>query len=401
MVRGIVLAIASFVFCLTAAADDAELNRIYGRGVHQFYRGNLSEAESLFSEAIGAGTKDPRVYYFRGLIQAKRGGSYAAEADFRMGANLEYSKKARRVDVGRALERVQGSVRKQIEEIRADVRLNGSDLDRPAPIVVPQANPPKTTPGNEVPAPYDLLEQPRAIPATPLTPATPIEPEPAIPSDEAAPTDEASPADSMDDPSDAMAEEPADESSSETEDSESLDSTETVPSDSEELPADEGADGALDANPADSQLEEPLSDEAPSDVFPAADETDGSSTLEEDSSATDTTLEDAPAMEADGDAEETAADAEMAPATEEEPEALSDAADGLEAEGEEMPSSEELPAETPDSTSEPAAMEEGLEADEGADASGDAEGSSTDAQSEDAAAGEMDADDEEEPDLGG
>ncbi|MEQ1827190.1 MAG: hypothetical protein ABL921_14640 [Pirellula sp.] len=97
------------------------LDEMYGQAVHSFYRGDVFRAEELLNEVIGAGSMDPRPYFFRGLCQA-RSGVEAGMADFDRGAELEMEGK-KVVNVGKALERIQGPVRVQIEKARSKARL--------------------------------------------------------------------------------------------------------------------------------------------------------------------------------------------------------------------------------------------------------------------------------------
>jgi hypothetical protein len=94
---------------------------MYGQAVHSFFRGDAFRAEQLLNEVIGAGSFDPRPYYFRGLCQSIQGVE-ASTADFERGAELEMEGK-KVVNVGKALERVQGPARMEIERIRSKARL--------------------------------------------------------------------------------------------------------------------------------------------------------------------------------------------------------------------------------------------------------------------------------------
>ena len=60
---------------------------------------------------VEGGSKDPRVFYFRGLTYLKLGRPQDAAMDFRKGAELESKDINRFYNVGKALERVQGSAR--------------------------------------------------------------------------------------------------------------------------------------------------------------------------------------------------------------------------------------------------------------------------------------------------
>lgn len=92
-----------------------------GMGMHAFHGGDFQAANRLLSEAIDAGTRDPRAYYFRGLAACRCGSGVEAEADFIEGARLEASGRGG-WDIGRALERVQGFERVKLERYRAQAR---------------------------------------------------------------------------------------------------------------------------------------------------------------------------------------------------------------------------------------------------------------------------------------
>lgn len=121
--------LASFTFVvLTAAsvmscqAQTAVLSEIYGRGVHAYNSGQYDRATELMSMAIDNGFKDPRAYYFRGLATAASGRGYDATGDFELGAELE-ARGAFGNSIGRALARVQGSTRLELEKIREHAQL--------------------------------------------------------------------------------------------------------------------------------------------------------------------------------------------------------------------------------------------------------------------------------------
>ncbi|MEO1618392.1 MAG: hypothetical protein AAFV88_21245 [Planctomycetota bacterium] len=104
------------------AQSEAILAEVYGRGVHAYYAGRYDEAYSLLSSAIGGGTKDPRAYYFRGIVSNARGSVYEAEADWAQGAQLE-AQAGDAIAIGRSLSRFQGSARLKLEGIRQQARL--------------------------------------------------------------------------------------------------------------------------------------------------------------------------------------------------------------------------------------------------------------------------------------
>jgi len=96
------------------------LDEMYGRAVHSFFRGDSGPAAELLNEVIDAGSQDPRAYFFRGLSQSY--GSFDGNPDFERAAQLEIEGK-KVVNVGKALERIQGPARIAIEKARLKARL--------------------------------------------------------------------------------------------------------------------------------------------------------------------------------------------------------------------------------------------------------------------------------------
>jgi hypothetical protein len=128
MFRNIAPAFCGFALVMVLApqgrvlAQDAVLNELYGRGVHQYFAGNYAQASSELTAAISAGSKDPRAYYFRALTAQRLGRQQNASADFQMGASLESADINQFYPVGKSLERVQGSARVALERYRAVAR---------------------------------------------------------------------------------------------------------------------------------------------------------------------------------------------------------------------------------------------------------------------------------------
>jgi len=125
MVRALILALAATVAlcCAPLGGQDIVLGQMYGQGVHAFFAGDYLEAHRLFTAAIEAGSKDPRVYYYRGLCLMNLQRPEQAPADFQRGAELESSEEGRVYNVGRALERVQGHTRLELEKYRVKARM--------------------------------------------------------------------------------------------------------------------------------------------------------------------------------------------------------------------------------------------------------------------------------------
>lgn len=105
-----------------SAQNQTLLAEVYGRGVHAYYAGQMTDAYSYLSSAIDGGTKDPRAYYFRGIVLHKQGRTYEAEADWNQGATMEAAAGGA-ASVGRSLSRFQGSGRLKLETIRQNARL--------------------------------------------------------------------------------------------------------------------------------------------------------------------------------------------------------------------------------------------------------------------------------------
>lgn len=108
---------------IAGAQGGSELAATYGRGVHAYFAGNTAKADQLFSDVISAGSKDPRVFYFRAMTRLRSGSQYEAEDDMRIGAALEALNPGRRSEIGRSLQRIQGSNRRTLEQFRREARL--------------------------------------------------------------------------------------------------------------------------------------------------------------------------------------------------------------------------------------------------------------------------------------
>lgn len=103
-----------------AAAQPNDLEKLYGKGVHAYNDGRYDEAAAYFDEAVELGTRDPRIWYFRGIVKQTNGGD--GSEDFRKGASLEFATTGRFFDIGRSLEKIQGNVRLKIEDARRSAR---------------------------------------------------------------------------------------------------------------------------------------------------------------------------------------------------------------------------------------------------------------------------------------
>jgi tetratricopeptide (TPR) repeat protein len=103
-------------------SDDAAIARAFGSGAHAFFGGDYQRAYDDLTQAIAAGTKDPRAFYFRGLAARRMGRIDEAEADFSSAARIEADTLGD-WPVSRTLERIQGDDRLAIERHRVRSRI--------------------------------------------------------------------------------------------------------------------------------------------------------------------------------------------------------------------------------------------------------------------------------------
>lgn len=103
--------------------ESLPLAAAYGDGVHAYFAGDYDRAYEDLTQAIEAGTDDPRAFYFRGLAALRLGRSDEAEADFTAGADRE-SQGLGAWPVGRSLERIQGADRLCLERHRVRARVS-------------------------------------------------------------------------------------------------------------------------------------------------------------------------------------------------------------------------------------------------------------------------------------
>jgi hypothetical protein len=119
------------VAAFPVTSDSLPLAAAYGQGVHAFHAGDYQRSYDDLSQAIVAGTQDPRAYYFRGLAALRLGRLDEAEADFSSGAEREMNQSGD-WRVGRSLERVQGVDRLRLERHRSRARITALQSDREA-----------------------------------------------------------------------------------------------------------------------------------------------------------------------------------------------------------------------------------------------------------------------------
>jgi tetratricopeptide (TPR) repeat protein len=105
----------------TGPSDLLSAERHYQRGLTNFWAGRYWAAENDFYDAIRAANSigaDARYYYFLGLTQLAQGKLDEAREMFRMAGLLEKDRRPPSAVVSRALERVQGGLRRAVEEHR-------------------------------------------------------------------------------------------------------------------------------------------------------------------------------------------------------------------------------------------------------------------------------------------
>jgi len=177
-------ALTIFAFALTtlgswnvnsaaAQGQNVILAETYGQGVHAFNGGRLTDATGFFTLAIDNGSRDPRAYYYRGIVNYVSDRLEEAEKDWSAGAAIE-AMGGPNLSIGRSLARFQGNGRLKLEQIRQTARLialaeaNARSKQRYGEI--------KSTPENSTvfkPAPR-IPAQPIAPPPTPPAASNPF-----------------------------------------------------------------------------------------------------------------------------------------------------------------------------------------------------------------------------------
>ena len=125
MFRSLVLLVGGLasLHAVSLFAESVILGQKYGQGVHDYFTGDYLDAYEQLTAAIEGGSKDPRAFYFRGLTYLKLGRGPEAARDFRKGSELEASDVNKFYNASKALERVQGSARVELESYRVNARM--------------------------------------------------------------------------------------------------------------------------------------------------------------------------------------------------------------------------------------------------------------------------------------
>jgi len=131
---GLIVAVVAIAAGTLAAAEfvgeePLAVRNAIGDGIHAFHAGDFDRAYDELTNAIEAGTDDPRSYYYRGLAALRLGRTSEAEADFITGADRELATGSMR-RVSLSLERVQGTDRLTLERFRARARLGALQRER-------------------------------------------------------------------------------------------------------------------------------------------------------------------------------------------------------------------------------------------------------------------------------
>lgn len=167
-----VLVVAAATLVSPAQAANT-LDELYGRGVHDYFRGNVTASIQTLSDCLAAGSQDPRVFFYRGLALASVGRTDEAVADFIKGSQIE-NDTVGSWDVSKSLERIQGPSRYWIEKHRLAARVVAAERKpaslRPDSRILPPAT---------VPPP--VLRESRPIPNTELPPTPPAKNDSPVP----------------------------------------------------------------------------------------------------------------------------------------------------------------------------------------------------------------------------
>ena len=105
----------TFLPLAARAHEFGSTESLYSDGVQAYFGGRCGEAESLFSSVAGMDPNDPRAFYFRALSLMRQGREDEARSDMEIGAQIE-ARFPTRFDIGKTLERVQGSNRLLLEQ---------------------------------------------------------------------------------------------------------------------------------------------------------------------------------------------------------------------------------------------------------------------------------------------
>jgi hypothetical protein len=129
------IAVTSFI---ASAQEFGAADTLYSSGVQAYFGGRPAEAEASLSSLLRVDPNDPRAFYFRALSLMQQGREDEARSDMEIGAQME-ARSPNRFDIGKTLERVQGSTRLVLEQYRSQARVTAGMNPPRAPVRAPDA----------------------------------------------------------------------------------------------------------------------------------------------------------------------------------------------------------------------------------------------------------------------
>jgi hypothetical protein len=102
----------------TMIGNPLEAEKHYSAGLRRYFARDYEQAEKEFRAAVNNDSQDARYFYFLGLARWARGDREASR-DFEQAVRLEQQNRPSREAVAAALERVQGPMRRVVNEIRS------------------------------------------------------------------------------------------------------------------------------------------------------------------------------------------------------------------------------------------------------------------------------------------
>jgi len=107
---------------VSGRANEEVAGNAYGAGYELYWSGHQNEALSAFKNALNYSNGDARYWYYKGLSELALGDDQAAHASFSQGVRLELRNMPDSQTVGVALVRLQGPVRRHLEELKGRIK---------------------------------------------------------------------------------------------------------------------------------------------------------------------------------------------------------------------------------------------------------------------------------------
>lgn len=114
--------IVCLALCAVVSTTANAQSGTYNQALNAYFANDHETADALLTIAIGDGSLDSRLYFYRGLARFASGEKDAAGKDFTYAAELEASGQSRGGSVDRALEKVQGAARRVLETHRREAK---------------------------------------------------------------------------------------------------------------------------------------------------------------------------------------------------------------------------------------------------------------------------------------